>query len=110
MGFRLGHRRPGATGIAVALTAVLALAGCAPKSTSKTILTDYERRISVDEGIEREFHSVLYYPKGIALHWPGYVVGVEKAPTKLLEAVNPQVIRTQVDYFDKEPPPRNTPG
>ncbi|MDD4913336.1 MAG: alpha/beta hydrolase [Sideroxydans sp.] len=55
---------------------VIGLSGCA---ASPTILTKYESYLGIHDGVSREFHSSLYYPKGLALGYPGYVIGIQKA-------------------------------
>lgn len=60
--------------ILVSLATGLYGCGAAP-----TILTEYESRLGVQDGVSREFHSSLYYPKGLALQYPGYILGIQKA-------------------------------
>jgi hypothetical protein len=49
-------------------------------SSISTALDPVERRLEVNGEFEREFHSTLYFPKGESLHYPGYVVAIEKSP------------------------------
>lgn len=77
---------------------IAALQGC---STYPTILTNYESSLGVEDEVSREFHSSLYYPKGLALQYPGYVVGIQKADqTKVL---GPSVVFPSFLTPDPEP-------
>lgn len=56
---------------------LMSLASCSELST---VLDRQERNLAVDGIYEREFHTALYFPKGESLHYPGYVIGIEKSP------------------------------
>lgn len=56
--------------------------GCA--SNHDTALSPYEKELALDSSNSRNFHSLLYFPSGTALHFPGYIVAIEKAPQKIV--------------------------
>ena len=62
-----------------ALAGCLLSSGCATPP-AETILLKYEHQLDIDGAEARDFHSALYYPKGLALHYPGYIVGMQKSP------------------------------
>ena len=80
----------------------LLLSACA----STTILTENETGLGVEKGGRREFHSSLYYPNGIALHYPGYIIGIQKTDKEIAlgrGAVRlPSYLREEVPYFKSE--------
>lgn len=79
---------------------VTGLYGC---STSPTILTEYESRLGVQDELSREFHSSLYYPKGLALQYPGYLVGIQKAAQEKVMGpamIFPSFLDPAPRYFD----------
>lgn len=65
------------------LTALLpiTMTGCTP---TERVMTPYEEALSVDSDNAVEFHSMLYFPSGTALHFPGYVVALEKSPQPII--------------------------
>ena|GEM_PF-1431115 len=68
-------------GSAIALLPVLSLAACS--TPHPTLLDTAEDGLDVKENWlktdHRKFHHILHYPRGTALHFPGYIVGIEKA-------------------------------
>jgi len=74
-------------GSAIALLPVLSLAACG--TPHPTVSDDAEDALDVKENWlktdHRKFHHVLHYPRGTALHFPGYIVGIEKANQKKVE-------------------------
>ena len=93
----------GRIGILVVLFSLLLAAGCA---STQTILYPNEKELRVDGGARREFHSTLYYPKGIALHYPGYVIGMQKTTQEIAQSSNlpkdHQLLKPEVPYFKNE--------
>ncbi|WP_249324715.1 hypothetical protein [Enterobacter mori] len=53
-------------------------------SNSDTVMAPYEKKLELNDTTTRSFHSMLYYPSGIALHSPGYIIGVEKSPIRII--------------------------
>lgn len=49
-----------------------------------TVLTPYEETLKLSDYTLRGFHSVLYYPNGTSLHYPGYIIGIEKSPQRII--------------------------
>ncbi|MEX3694384.1 prephenate dehydratase domain-containing protein [Paraburkholderia sp. BR14263] len=50
----------------------------------QTVLDPQEKNLDVAGLYERQFHSTLYFPKGEALHYPGYVLAIEKSPRNIV--------------------------
>ncbi|MDR7009673.1 hypothetical protein [Paraburkholderia strydomiana] len=63
-----------------AIAAALMLAGC----HTPTSMEQAEKNLEIAGPNERQFHSVLYFPKGEALHYPGYLVAIEKSPQDII--------------------------
>lgn len=63
----------------------IAIAACAG---TITVLDTQEKNLAVDGINEREFHTALYFPKGEALHYPGYIVAIEKSPRNVVGGPN----------------------
>ena len=57
-------------------------------SNSDTVMAPYEKKLELNGTTTRSFHSMLYYPSGIALHSPGYIIGVEKSPIRIIGGPN----------------------
>lgn len=55
----------------------LSLLGC---STPDSVMEPYESALNLGSSNAKKFHSMLYFPSGTALHYPGYVVALEKSP------------------------------
>ena len=85
------------------LCAALTLIGC---STSKPILTAQERTLGVESELSEQFHSLLYFPKGYALHYPGYVLALQKAPREQVNLSKGQLpgFLQHARYFDAQHP------
>jgi len=53
-----------------------------------------------------KFHSMLYFPSGTALHFPGYVVALEKSPQKIIGGPkfndNARFVHSEAAYFKGE--------
>ncbi len=49
-------------------------------SRHDTALKSYEELLNVDSSNAINFHSMMYFPSGTALNFPGYVVAIEKSP------------------------------
>lgn len=49
-------------------------------ANSETVMSPYENALGLNDTISRDFHSMIYFPSGISLHFPGYIVAIEKAP------------------------------
>jgi len=76
-------------------------------STVSTILDPYEEHLDVQGDVQRRFHSIMYFPNGTALHYPGYVVALEKSPQELIGGprVNTDALglfHADAPYFKKE--------
>ncbi len=54
----------------------ISIAGC---SGPGTVMEPYESALGVESTNAQSFHSSLYFPSGMALHYPGYVVALEKS-------------------------------
>jgi hypothetical protein len=90
---------------ALALSSVIALTAC---SADKTVLTAREDALSIDGSISRDFHASLYYPKGLGLHYPGYLIGVQKAYQDKVRGPSatgkkPSFLNLEPEYFKAEP-------
>jgi pimeloyl-ACP methyl ester carboxylesterase len=87
--------------VSALLSTLIALSGC---TAPETILSPYERKIGVHDDVSREFHSSLYYPKGLSLQYPGYVVGIEKANQNLISGPKltgrPSFLANSPKYFE----------
>jgi hypothetical protein len=69
-----------------------------------------EEKLEIDGPNERQFHSVLYFPKGEALHYPGYLLAIEKSPQNIIGGPKEGTDRTgfvhgDAEYLTGEPPP-----
>lgn len=53
-------------------------------SSTDTVIAPYEKTLDLDSSTTRSFHSMLYYPSGVLLHNPGYIVGIEKSPKDII--------------------------
>ncbi len=76
-----------------------------------TMLDPYEKTLGVDGPTQLQFHALVYSPNGTALHYPGYVVALEKSSQHLIGGprVNlaaRQFFHADAAYFQKEPPSR----
>ncbi|NGP89073.1 hypothetical protein [Fodinibius halophilus] len=58
----------------------LLFAGCANKP--RRVLHEPEKRLGTHGKTPMLFHSALYYPSGISLNFPGYILGIEKSDKK----------------------------
>jgi hypothetical protein len=65
----------------VAASALLLVNSC---GDIQTVLAPQEKSLDVSGLYERQFHSTLYFPKGEALHYPGYVLAIEKSPRNIV--------------------------
>ncbi|WP_258571654.1 hypothetical protein [Pseudomonas protegens] len=57
------------------------VAGC---SGPGSVMEPYESALQLDSTNAKNFHSSLYFPSGTALHYPGYVVAIEKSPQAIV--------------------------
>ncbi|WP_252091564.1 alpha/beta hydrolase [Pseudomonas sp. MWU13-3659] len=53
-------------------------------TSTDRVMTPYENELKVDSVNAVKFHSMLYFPSGTALHFPGYVVALEKSPQPII--------------------------
>ncbi|MCU8819163.1 MULTISPECIES: alpha/beta hydrolase [Klebsiella] len=53
-------------------------------TSSDTVIAPYEKTLELDSSTSRSFHSMLYFPSGVLLHNPGYIVGIEKSPKEII--------------------------
>lgn len=65
----------------VAASTLLFVGSCGDVQTA---LEPQEKNLNVGGLYERQFHSTLYFPKGEALHYPGYVLAIEKSPRNVV--------------------------
>lgn len=98
------RRRPrfGRLVIAISLLGGL-LAGCA----DRTILTGREKRLDIESGLSRDFHSALYFPNGLGLRYPGYLIGVQKGNRAVVAGDDttlqfPSFLTREPAYFQAE--------
>lgn len=90
------------------LVALMLLGAC---RSAPTVMQPAERNLEIDGPIERQFHSVLYFPKGEALHYPGYILAIEKSPQDIIGgpkmgAVGKTAfVHGDSEYILNEPPP-----
>lgn len=63
------------------ITLGAALAGC---TSTERVMTPYEEKLAVDSPNAVKFHSMLYFPSGTSLQYPGYVVALEKSPQAII--------------------------
>lgn len=71
---------------------LLALVGCSllfsACSPTATLLDAHEGKLGIRDNElgsdHRAFHSILHFPHGIGLNFPGYIVGIEKAGQNLI--------------------------
>lgn len=74
-------------------------------SSADTVIAPYEKKLELNDSTTRSFHSMLYYPSGTALHSPGYIIGVEKSPKKIIGGPNEitaNYLLKNNNYFDSE--------
>ena len=60
------------------LLMLLSLSGC----SSYSFFADSEKALKTDGYYDRLDHIAAYYPRGIALNFPGYIIGVEETTRK----------------------------
>lgn len=96
---------------AFGLAAIVLLSGLATGcSSDRSVLSPREELLGIDESEIREFHSTLYFPKGVALRYPGYVIGLQKANRGRIAAPDSlddpdrSFLRNDVAYFNQEAP------
>ncbi|WP_442964133.1 alpha/beta hydrolase [Pseudomonas sp. NMI760_13] len=70
-------------------------------------MTPYENKLEVDSVNAVKFHSMLYFPSGTALHYPGYVVALEKSPQPIIGGPkvsneSKQLFHGDANYFREE--------
>ncbi|WP_213780772.1 hypothetical protein [Caballeronia sp. dw_276] len=108
----LGERRAGAKALRHAISfagigASMMLGAC----HTLTSMQQAEKNLEIDGPIERQFHSVLYFPKGEALHYPGYLLAIEKSPQDTIGGPKQGLtgkagfVHSDAAYLEKEPPP-----
>ena len=88
------------------LTMALLVAGVSACTSTERVMSPYEEALSVNSTNAVKFHSMLYFPSGTALHFPGYVVALEKSPQSLIGGpkVNPDAafLDANAAYFQGE--------
>ncbi|MDG9882447.1 alpha/beta hydrolase [Pseudomonas sp. GD04058] len=91
------------------ITLGAALIGC---TSTERVMTPYEEELAVDSPNAVNFHSMLYFPSGTALHYPGYVVALEKSPQAIIGGpkFNPRAsfLDANASYFKGEDGSYNT--
>src|SRR5476649_228547 len=85
----------------VAACTLLFAASC---SDVQTVLDQQEKNLDVAGLYERQFHSTLYFPKGEALHYPGYVLAIEKSSLKIVggPVAENRIADPEADYIKVE--------
>ena len=68
------------------LTGCIGLFAC---SDQRSVMEPYETSLKVGSSNAKNFHSVLHFPSGTALHYPGYVVALEKSPQSIVGGPKP---------------------
>lgn len=85
---------------------VILCAGLAGCGSTERVMTPYEQALELNGVTEVKFHSMLYFPSGTALHFPGYVVALEKSPQPIIGGprYNPKAVfvHTGSDYLKQE--------
>ncbi|MCL9658769.1 alpha/beta hydrolase [Pseudomonas protegens] len=62
------------------------VAGC---SGPGSVMEPYESALQLESTNAKNFHSSLYFPSGTALHYPGYIVAIEKSPQSIVGGPKP---------------------
>ncbi|GJH30174.1 alpha/beta hydrolase [Caballeronia novacaledonica] len=81
------------------ILATIELAAC---SNLPTALHQQEKAFSIDSENSLQFHTVLYYPKGEALHYPGYVLALEKSPRNDINGAGKKLVVSNAKYLEGE--------
>lgn len=63
---------------------LLFLISCSNLPPSERLLEPQEVALDTDGGTTMLFHSALYYPAEISLNFPGFILGIEKSPVKII--------------------------
>ncbi|MFJ4143619.1 hypothetical protein [Pseudomonas sp. NPDC089734] len=82
----------------------ISLMGCSDK---KSVMEPYEATLDVGSSNAKNFHSILHFPSGTALHYPGYIVAIEKSPQSIVGGPKPYPEVSFVksgQYITSEPP------
>lgn len=94
--------RSGVLVFAAAVLPVL-ISGCI---STERVMAPYEDALSLNSSDAVKFHSMLYFPSGTALHFPGYVVALEKSPQKIIGGPkfndNARFVHSEAAYFKGE--------
>ncbi|BBU30268.1 hypothetical protein BTHE68_40020 [Burkholderia sp. THE68] len=92
---------------AIAPFALVLLGAC---GATPTVMQSAEKNLQVDGPNEQKFHSVLYFPKGEALHYPGDIVALEKSPQSIIGGPSVNLsgaagfLHADAQYVIDEPP------
>lgn len=62
----------------------LITSACASADKPVRTLQTGEALLETESGLLTRFHSILYYPSEISLHFPGFIVGIEKSPVDVI--------------------------
>lgn len=68
--------------------AVTSLIACSTTDT-QTVMEPYETELGVGTLNAKNFHTLLHFPSGTALHYPGYIVALEKSPQVIVGGPKP---------------------
>jgi hypothetical protein len=85
--------------LALCTLAILEVSAC---SKLPTVLSEQEREFSIESENLVQFHTVLYYPKGEALHYPGYVLALEKSPRMDIDSADIKFVHPDATYLREE--------
>jgi hypothetical protein len=53
-------------------------------STSESVMAPYESALALNSSNAKNFHTMMYFPSGTTLHYPGYVIGIEKSSQSIV--------------------------
>ncbi|SDH78034.1 hypothetical protein SAMN04487926_1082 [Paraburkholderia steynii] len=83
-----------------AIGVLLLLASCGRVPTA---LERQEDALDISNETERQFHTTLYFPKGEALHYPGYIIAFEKSPKAIIDQPpSERIVDSRAAYLGTE--------
>ncbi len=68
----------------MSIVLLFVLAGCSSIKSPGRMLEQQEKQLETGGGTTMFFHSALYYPAEISLNFPGFIIGIEKSPMKIV--------------------------
>lgn len=78
----------------LSFAALFALQGC----SSRSYYGESERALETDGYYDLLDHIAAYYPRGVALNFPGYVIALEEAPRKLVASDKSEIVVDESVY------------